>query len=74
MSSIDETKKVAAVVAKEINQDTLCFLVRKQNIDAIIGIITCKIGNCIKLLFVKALVYIILFVLIPLCYLKFVMQ
>ena len=50
MSSIDETKKVAAVVAKEINQDTLCFPVRKQNIDAIIGIITCKIGNCIKLL------------------------
>jgi hypothetical protein len=50
MSSTDEIKKVAAVVAKEINQDTLCFLVRKQNIDAIIGIITCKIGNCIKLL------------------------
>ncbi|ONI55795.1 hypothetical protein N500_1145 [Wolbachia pipientis wUni] len=44
--------RVIVVAIKEINQDTLCFLARKQNIDAIIGIITCKIGNCIKLLLI----------------------
>ncbi|OWZ24968.1 hypothetical protein CCY16_00332 [Wolbachia endosymbiont of Wuchereria bancrofti] len=53
MSSTDEIKRVNIVVVKEINQDTLCFLVKKQSIDAIIGIITCKIGNCIKLLLIS---------------------